>query len=191
MSKIRILPAIRAAIILGSIAALTGLAMRINGPNLRSFDGSVVLHHAGNIELTDDTGEPIVIGHARTGSIVVLGYTRCTDECPLTLARVATALARIVRNERPEAFFVTVDPGHDRPTTLRSYLRTWQNRITGVTGTTEALRRFYVALGSADPGSRYRDHDTRLFFLNSAGDVEQELSPQASPDEIRGALRKG
>lgn len=186
---IRVEQAIRYGLVLGSTAALAWLALSVNGPRLRAFDGSVVPHHVGDIALTDDRGEPIVIGRARTGSIVVLGYTRCTDECPLTLVRVAMALNGIARNERPEAFFVTVDPEYDRPATLHSYLRTWNNRITGVTGAAATLNRFYVALGSADPGSRYRDHDTRLFLLNSDGDVEQELSPQARADEIRSSLQ--
>src|SRR5579863_10343425 len=154
-------PAIRGALIFVSIAALTLLA-RVNGSNLSSFDGSVVLHHVGNIELTDDTGEPIVIGRSENGTIVVLGYTRCTDECPLTLARVATALAKISGEARPKAFFVTVDPGHDDPLTLRKYLRVWNNRITGVTGEASSLRRFHIAIGSADPGSRYRSEERRV-----------------------------
>jgi protein SCO1/2 len=175
-------------LILVALAALSWLAFRVNGPVLRSFDGSVVLHHVGDIALTDDRNEPLVIGRARTGSLVILGYTRCTDECPLTLARVAMALTGMPNDERPATFFVTVDPEHDRPAILRAYLRTWHNRITGVTGPAAALHRFYVALGSNDPGSRYRDHDTRLFLLNSQGDVEEELSPEASPGEIRTAF---
>jgi len=190
----RVTWAIRYGLILGLIAALAWLAwfaLRVDGPQLLSFDGSVVVHHVGDIALTDDRGEPLVIGRARTGSIVILGYTRCADECPLTLARVGLALAGIARNVRPETFFVTVDREYDRPATLHAYLRTWRYRVTGVTGTAAALRRLYVALGSADPGSRYREHDTRLFLLNSDGDVEEELSPQATPGDIRSAIRNG
>lgn len=170
-----------------SIAALTLLA-RLGGPSLYGFDGSVVVHHVDNMKLTSDSGDPIVIGPSAKGSIVILGYTRCPDECPLTLARVATALASLSETERPKALFVTVDPGHDDPTTLHRYLRAWNNRVTGVTGEIADLRRFYIAIGSNDPESRYVNHDTRIFVLNTNGDVIQELSPEASPDEIRASV---
>jgi protein SCO1/2 len=147
-----------------------------------------VLHHADRIELKDDIAAPIAIGSSPNRTIVVLGFTRCTDQCPLTLARVALALAEAPSRNRPRAFFVTVDPAHDDPVTLHRYLRTWSNRITGITGTREALRRFYLSLGSVDLGSRYPDHDSRIFVLNSDGDVEQNLYPESSADEIRHAL---
>jgi cytochrome oxidase Cu insertion factor (SCO1/SenC/PrrC family) len=188
MTAFRVLPAIRGALILGSIAALALLAARVNGSGLQSFDGSVAFHHVEGIELIDDTSKPIVIGRSMHGTVVVLGYTRCTDECPLTLARVAAAISGVPQEERPKAFFVTVDPRHDDPPTLRRYLNRWGHSITGVTGERAALGRFYIALGSADPGSSYRDHDTRIFLLNSDGDVERELSPGASPQEIKRSL---
>jgi cytochrome oxidase Cu insertion factor (SCO1/SenC/PrrC family) len=104
------------------------------------------------------------------------------------LARVAVALGEAPSRNRPRAFFVTVDPAHDDPLTLHRYLRAWSNSITGITGTRVALRRFYLSLGSVDLGSHYRDHDSRIFVLNSDGDVEQNLSAESSADEIRRAL---
>jgi protein SCO1 len=176
------------AALVAAAAATAALALRFGGPGVRSFDGSVSVHRAANVTLTDDRGRPIVVGTSPTGTIVVLGYTRCQDECPLTLARVALALAQLPRAVAPSALFVTVDPAHDDPATLHAYLRTWQNRIVGVTGKPSALRRLETSLGADDPGSRYRDHDTRIFVLNAAGEVREELSPSAGPDEIRRAL---
>jgi cytochrome oxidase Cu insertion factor (SCO1/SenC/PrrC family) len=167
-----------------ALLALSIVAVRGNGSTMSSFDGSVTVHRAAGIALVDDKGAPLVIGGSPHGAIVVLGYTRCTDECPLTLARVSTALQRTAAARRPEAFFVTVDPQNDRPAVLRRYLAAWGNRITGVTGDPSALKRFYASLGSDDPASRYQEHDTRIFFVNPAGEVAQELSPAASVDEI-------
>lgn len=171
-----------------ALALVSFAAARLNGAALLSFDGSVALHRVETAELIGDTGKPLVLGPAARGSIVVLGYTRCTDECPLTLARVAAALAPVPRARRPRAYFVTVDPRHDSPAVLHAYLAPWRDRITGVTGEEGALRRLYAALGAANPGDRYREHDTRIFLLASDGVVERELDPDASPAEIAGAL---
>lgn len=176
---------------LAIVAMLTVLALAAAFAGARSvqpLDGAVTVRHVDGVRLVDDGGAPLVVGPSPHGAIVVLGYTRCTDECPLALRRVALALGTLPQDDRPQALFVTVDPGHDDPATLHAYLRTWQNAIVGITGKRDALRRVYAALGAGDPGSRYRDHDTRLFVLNAAGDVVEELSPAAGADEIHRSL---
>lgn len=179
---------VRGAAIVACVGALSWLAMRVDASHIRSFDGSVAVHNVGNIPLVDDRGGTFVMNALPRGAIVILGYTRCTDECPLTLSHVASALAPIPALDRPAAFFVTVDPGYDTPATLRAYLNHWHPRITGVTGQRLHLERFYAALGSTDPGSRYRDHDTRIFLLNTDGDVAEELSPDAGAENIQRSI---
>jgi cytochrome oxidase Cu insertion factor (SCO1/SenC/PrrC family) len=172
----------------GAIAAFAVLALYAHSTVVQSFDGSVAVHHVDVAALTDDEGRSVSIGTSTTGSIVFLGFTHCTDACPIALAKLAATLATFPARQRPKAYFVTVDPDHDTPATLHRYLRTWKNRIVGVTGERAALRRLYVALGSGDSDARYGDHDARMFALNAAGDVAASLSADSKPAEIRRAI---
>jgi len=177
-----------ALLIVAASALLVGaaaLTFTVDRTGLQGFDGSIAVHRLGSVPLVNDRGERIVIGRSARGTVVVLGYTRCRDECPLTVSRLALALSAVKRGRRPDAFFVTVEPRYDTPSVLHRYLRPWSGLITGVTGRTEDLHAFYADLGSFDPGSRYRDHDTRVFILNQDGYVAQELSPEASPEQLQ------
>jgi protein SCO1/2 len=172
---------VRALLLLAALAvAGAALAAHTGGSELHAFDGTVNLHRVERISLVADDGRHIAVGASLNGTIVVFGYTRCTDECPLTLARVAVALTKLPAAKRPSAYFVTVDPAHDDPGTLHRYLASWDHRITGLTGEPSDLRRLARELGLPGLEVRYETHDTRIFLLTAAGDVQRELSPEAS-----------
>lgn len=174
--------------LLFSVAAFCALAARFSGPLVRGFDGSVAVHHVAGIVLTSDTGAPVILGPSHDGEVIVLGYTRCTDQCPLTLAKLAAALRSLKPGARPSAFFVTVEPQHDDVATLHRYLKAWGNRIVGVTGSAATLHELTIALTARDGGSRSAEHDTRIFIVNRTGEVEQEFWPGVSASEIRRSL---
>jgi cytochrome oxidase Cu insertion factor (SCO1/SenC/PrrC family) len=168
-----------------ALSLLSLLAPHASGFAVQGFDGSVAVHHVDVAGLTADSGRSVNIGASPAGSIVLLGFTQCTDACPLALARIAATLKTFSAARRPRAYFVTVDPDDDTPAALHRYLRTWENQIVGITGEQAALTRLYRALGSGDSGARYADHDARMFALNAAGDVAAGLSAGATPAEIR------
>lgn len=179
----------QALMVLAPLVLITGIslaAIRVQS-GLQSFDGSVAVHELADVSLINDRGDRVVIGPSTHGVVIVLGYSRCTDECPVTVSRVASALSRVGRARRPGAFFVTVDPSNDTPAVLHRYLSPWHGIFVGVTGEKEALQRFYAAIGSLDPQSHYREHDTRIFIADPDGYVDQELSPESSPAAIQRA----
>jgi protein SCO1 len=154
-----------------------------------AFDGSVHARRIPAVTLTDDRNAPLRLDTPTHGAIIILGYTRCADQCPLTLAKVAAALRLLDPHARPQAVLVTVDPAHDDPATLHQFLRAWNNTITGATGEPTKLARLYLALGAGDGRAPPRDHDTRVFVVDRNGEIRNELVPDASPASIASALR--
>lgn len=175
--------------IAGALVALgvCALAYRFGVPSAGTLDGTVQVRHLPAIAYTDDRNRPVRLDAPAHGELIVLGYTRCVDACPLTLAKVSLAV-RLLRHKTPPAiYFVTVDPAHDDAATLHRYLRAWGNRIVGITGDVASLRRLYVALDAGEPPEA-RDHDTRLFAVDDRGEVQQELSANAQPADIARAI---
>ncbi len=68
--------------------------------------------------MTDDDGHLFQLSKMR-GRVVVLffGYTRCPDQCPLTLANLKQALEMLGAEaaQKVQVVLVSTDPAHDRP----------------------------------------------------------------------------
>lgn len=177
------------ALVFAAGLALTLVVARAGSGTLIAFDGTVHARRIPAVTLTDDRNAPLRLDAPPRGAIVVLGYTRCADQCPLTLAKVTAALRPLNPRTRPQAVLVTIDPAHDDPATLHRYLAAWNNTITGATADTAALAKFYVALGAGDGRIPPRDHDTRAFIVDRNGEIRNELAPDVSPAAIASALR--
>jgi cytochrome oxidase Cu insertion factor (SCO1/SenC/PrrC family) len=68
--------------------------------------------------------------------VVYFGYTFCPDVCPTTLMEIAGALKALgPRAEALQALFVTIDPRRDTPEVLREYVKSFDPRLVGLTGT--------------------------------------------------------
>ncbi|MBV8370265.1 MAG: SCO family protein [Candidatus Eremiobacteraeota bacterium] len=177
------------AVVFAAGLASTMFAARAGNGTPIAFDGTVRARHVPAVTLIDDRGAPLRLNAPAHGAIIVLGYTRCTDQCPLTLAKVAAALRPFDARTRPQAVLVTVDPAHDDPAKLHDFLGAWNNAITGATGEPATLAKLYLALGAGDGRSSPRDHDTRVFVIDRNGDVRNELAPNVSPTTIASAAR--
>jgi cytochrome oxidase Cu insertion factor (SCO1/SenC/PrrC family) len=154
-----------------------------------SFGGTIVAHRLERTVLASDDGRAVAIGAGTAPAVLVLGYTRCTDRCPLTLAALSRALGETPRARRLRAFFLTTDPAHDTPAVLRRYLGAWDHAVTGVTAAPGVVRDVEARVG-AGSGAR-EDHDTRLFLIAASGDVVAELPAESSVAELRAALSDG
>jgi protein SCO1/2 len=115
------------------------------------------------------------------GKVVVLyfGYTHCPDECPTTLANLASALVRLgdgARNVR--VAFVTVDPIRDTLPVLKSYVNAFSPEIDGLRGSDDAvatLARRYRVIYSVTPGTPGHAyavmHSDSVFFFDAKGNA--------------------
>jgi protein SCO1 len=92
--------------------------------------------------------------HAETAGHLTLlyaGYTHCPDECPTSMADIASALRQLPPDQarQVQVVFVTTDPWRDSA----KVLRTWLDRFhppepyVGLTGTPTQLAAAEVAMG--------------------------------------------
>lgn len=154
-----------------------------------AFDGTIVAHRLARTTLVSDEGRTIAIGAGTQPAVIVLGYTRCADRCPTTLAALSRAVEATPRSRRIRALFVTTDSQHDTPAVLRRYLSAWHHAVRGLTAAPDVVRTVQSELG-AGTGVR-DDHDTRVFVVDASGEVVAELPPESSAAELRAVLAAG
>jgi protein SCO1/2 len=121
-------------------------------------------------------------------SVIFFGFTACPLVCPKTLA-ILTAVARYpesgVSSGTTQTVFVSIDPEHDTPQRIRSYLRHFGGHILGLTGSRDAIDRFSreIGAGSQSVGSAI-DHSTSLFVLDPKGRLAGILLRPNDPARI-------
>jgi protein SCO1 len=175
------------AVVLVVFLALAAIAARFAAAPSNPF-GPVVAHRVAGDALTSDTGATVRLDTSARSALIVLGYTRCTDACPLALAKVVAAARPLRRDKRPRLYFVTVDPAHDSPAVLHRYLAAWHNEVVGLTGDPQALRRVAASLGAGGVVRAPSDHDTRLFLLDRSGELLNDVPPDIAVDDLRRLL---
>lgn len=102
---------------------------------------------AYDFTLTDQDGQPFKLSQERGHAVAMFfGYTHCPDECPLTLAHLASARAALgSARDDVRIIFITVDPRRDTPQRMKTYLSTFDRSFVGVTGTESQLIPVYKA----------------------------------------------
>jgi protein SCO1 len=164
-----------APLVLAVLVVLTGCAKS----SADEFSG-VVLHrpyHAPDTRLTDTEGRAFSLA-ADTDkrlTLVFFGYTHCPDECPTTLATLASALLQLDRADRDDVdlVFVTTDPARDTGPVVRDYLDHFDPSFIGATGRLPTILHVAEALGVGVekahrlPGGGYEvTHGTQVLALD-------------------------
>ena len=127
--------------------------------------------------------------------IVYFGYTFCPDICPTTLVEIASALAKLgPRAEAVQGLFVTIDPKRDTPEILGAYVKSFDPRIAGLTGTTaqiavaaKSFNMFYERRDT-DGGDYVHDHTTLIYLVDPDGRFVKALASDAGAQQIAEAL---
>src|SRR4051812_18148971 len=93
-----------------------------------------------DFHLIGDDGAPHELAEFR-GKVIALyfGYTRCPDACPLTLATLAESVRLLGEDgKHVQVIFATVDPKHDKPKSLRQYVRSFHEGFLALYGNAAA-----------------------------------------------------
>lgn len=144
-------------------------------------------------DLVDDHGHRINERAFRSEAVAVyFGYAGCGDACPLSLARLSTAVRAMgPQAARVRVLFVTVQPQTDRPQVLASYLSAYDcNRITGLTGTESDLRAFAHRLRAAWPvlSGSPPQHGTAIYIFDGRGRAVSIVTNDGNAGDITAAL---
>jgi len=149
-----------------------------------TFSGAVLHapYHAPATELTDTDGKPFSL----TGStdkrltLVFFGYTHCPDECPTTMATLASAMLQLDDADRSntQVVFVTTDPSRDTGPVIRDWLDHFDDDFVGVTGPLPTIKNVAeqvgvpIAKGRRLPSGGYDvTHGTQVLALDGKNQV--------------------
>lgn len=176
---------------------LFSLAVAACTPPQPTFKGSDVTgaDWGGDIALTAQTGKRVSTADHR-GKILVIffGFTNCPDICSPTLAKLAALRKALGPDARQvQVFFVTVDPAHDTPQRLASFLPKFDPTFVGLTGTADevvaAEREYKVLATPAGASSERFDHSGSVMVKDKAGKLRLVWRNDLSVDDMAQDIR--
>lgn len=119
---------------------------------------NLVRHNGQPFSLRDIQGSP---------ALIFFGFTQCANTCPMAMAQAQQVLASFQSRKPPTVLFVTLDPLSDTPAALTQYLRAFDQRIIGLTGSPhqiEQVARRYGVSRTASTGTL--EHSSRWYLLD-------------------------
>jgi len=170
----RLLAAIAAALMLASASGRAALAQ---GPNAAQPARAAI---GGPFRLTAEDGRTVTDATYRGKWLLVyFGYTHCPDICPTTLAEVAATLDRLgPLAAAVQPLFITIDPERDSTEAMAAYVKAFDSRIVGLTGTAaeiaaaaKAYRVYYAkrAPTGAAQDDYAMDHSAFVYVMDPNG----------------------
>lgn len=107
--------------------------------------------------------------------VVLFGFARCPDVCPAELFKLSSAL-KALPGGGPDVqlLFITLDPEHDTPQILRDYLKAFNPRFQGLTGSTAqvdaASSSFHANYAQVPTARDYTiDHSSSVYLFDARG----------------------
>jgi len=199
--RAKIIASVIAGLVLGGIAAIAiipGVQDRVLGPAGTAGSGKALV--GGPFTLTDQAGKTVTDKDFRGRYMLVFfGYTHCPDICPAGLQLISAALDKIgSKADKVTPIFVSVDPQRDTPETLATYVKNFNDRIVGLTGTPEqvaaiakAYRVFYEKTPNEnDPSSYGMNHTSIIYLMGPDGEYVSHFTAMTSLDDMAAKLGK-
>lgn len=169
--------------------------LRAPSPSL-VIPGSVSV--GGPFNLTDHTGRRVTDETFRgKWMLIYFGYTYCPDVCPTELQSISNALDLLGADaDKIVPVFITVDPGRDTVAALADYVKLFDPRIVGLTGTdaeiaavAKAYRVYYAKAESKNATTYLMDHSSFLYFVAPDGVFRSLFRQGIGPEAMAKALR--
>ena len=89
--------------------------------------------------------------------LIFFGYTYCPDVCPTVLQDFGAAMARLGSGAAAvQPIMITIDPARDTKARLKSYLKNFDSRVIGLTGSPDAVARTATAYRNYFAKSRHK-----------------------------------
>lgn len=179
--------------------ALLGVLLTMPQPQqTQQESGSSTATIGGPFTLVDTSGRTVTdqTFHGKW-MLIYFGYTYCPDACPTTLTNMGIALQKL----GPEAariapMFITVDPERDTVKAMAEYLKSFDPRIVGLTGSeaqTAAVAKayhVYVAPRKSDGDDYLVDHSAYIYLMSPQGKFATVIAGNIAGDRMAETLRK-
>ena len=131
--------------------------------------------------------------------LIFFGYTFCPDACPTALNNISVALEKLGADaDKLQPLFVTVDPQRDTREVMAEYLKSFDSRIIGLTGSRDQIDRVvkeyrvYVAAQKSDTGddNYLVSHSAYIYLMDPHGKFVNVIQGSEGGEEIAAWLRK-
>lgn len=154
----------------------------------------------GPFTLTDHTGKRVTDQDFRGRHMLVFfGFTFCPDICPSALQVVSAALDKLgPKADRFVPVLVSVDPEHDTPMQLASYVQSFHPRLVGLTGTpaeidavVKAYRVYVRKVSDPKSSAGYTiDHTSLIYVMGPDGSYRSHFAHTTDADAMAERLAK-
>ena len=185
-------------LLVGVMFAATSLRRPLPSPLQASYFETPLELPAFNL---DGTGDEAFTRDDLRGqfSLVFFGFTNCPDICPITLATLAQAFTELEQEttQLPEVVFVSVDPNRDTTDSIAAYLRNFDERFMGATGSRRNLDPLLRTLGVTvmthelpDQPSYSVTHNGTIYMIGPDAELVATIDGSASATEIATDFRR-
>jgi protein SCO1 len=179
---------------------LLGTVLRLRGTTSGTVVTSGTATIGGPFTLVATNGQNVSDQTYRGKWVLIyFGYTYCPDACPTALNSISVALEKLgsdANNLQP--LFVTVDPQRDTRDVMAAYVKSFDSRILGLTGTKDQIAsvikqyRLYVSRDKSESGGDdyFVSHSSYIYLMNPQGKFVDVIPGGSAGDEIAVWLRK-
>jgi protein SCO1/2 len=181
----------------GVATAVTLVVLPAGGPQQASsgkalIGGPFTLLEPDGTNVTDQTfaGKPM---------LVYFGFTNCPDVCPSGLQVISAALDKLgPKADGITPLFITVDPERDTPQVLGEYVKSFNPRIIGLSGSpqdiaavTKAYRVYVNKVPNDKEPERYGvDHSSFMYLMDAKGEYVKHFLHTVDVDQLANELAK-
>jgi protein SCO1/2 len=154
----------------------------------------------GPFTLSDGGGKQVTDQDYRGRyTLVFFGFTGCPDICPAGLQLIAASLSKLgAKAQNVTPIFISVDPERDTPQKVSDYVKNFDPRIVGLTGTAEeiaavakAYKVFYEkAPNEHEPAAYGMNHTSIIYLMGPDGSYVAHFTPTTSVDAMAEKLDK-
>lgn len=131
--------------------------------------------------------------------LVYFGFTFCPDVCPSGLQVIAAALQKLgPKADRIVPLFITVDAERDTPEQMAEYVKSFDPRLIGLTGSqaevdaaAKAYRVYHKKVKDEKSTAGYTiDHTALMYLMGPDGAYVTHFSHTTSVDTLAERLAK-
>ncbi|NDE90465.1 MAG: SCO family protein [Alphaproteobacteria bacterium] len=131
-------------------------------------------------------------------SILFFGFTSCPAICPGALADMTIWLEKLGADAtKVHAVFISLDPERDTVKHIASYLKSYDSRIIGLTGTPEQVAAiakaygiYYKKMPPMDDGDYMVDHSASLYLYDTNGQLISTIDTMENRDIAFAKIKK-
>jgi len=145
-----------------------------------------------DVRFVDKSGREAHLGDFKGDfTLLFFGFTNCPDVCPTALQVMAAALDKLGPNAaRITPVLISVDPAHDTPAVLATYVASFHPRLVGLTGSQaeiDAVAKAYRVYVKKVPDPKSTagytmDHSSIIYVMGPDGSYRAHFTHATSPD---------